>query len=256
VEPHLKKLSELIRTEIVYHTKNPRRVLFDHLPKCAGTTINEYLLSHYPRRLVFRTNGRHPMESVIKFQSLPKNSRYGFHLIIGHLTNRLLDYIHPDIITLTVFREPIDRIISHYFFVRRDQNHYLHDQVSRMNIKLEDYASSGLRNELCNWYTCYFSGFSIEEAEMKPGESVNRAAQHIFNNYSIIGFQHDLPRVIEKLKSEANLYNFFQNPISNKTNGRITIEEVPDKTRKTIAEVNFLDVSLHALLKNKLGEKY
>jgi hypothetical protein len=234
MKPHLKKLSQLIRTQIVYHTKNPRRVLFDHLPKCAGTTINEYLLSHYPKRFIFRTNGRHPMESIMKFQSLPENSRYGFHLIIGHLTNRLLDYIQPDTITLTVFREPIDRIISHYFFVRRDQKHYLHNKVLRMNIKLENYASSGLPNELRNWYTCYFSGFSIEEAEMKPEESVNRAAQQIFSNYNIIGFQDDLPSVIEKLKSEAHLYNSFRNTMSNKTNGRTVIEEVPGKTKKQL----------------------
>jgi len=242
-----------VPNELAYRINKPRRVLFDHLPKCAGSTITEYLEMHYPRRFVFKTNGWPPSESVKAFQSLPEGSRHRYHLVTGHLTHELLDYVHPDTITFTIFREPVDRIVSHYFFVKQDKQHHLHDRVMKSSIQLEDYASSGLSPELRNWYTTHFTGLSIEEVEMEPGESVRRAAQVISERYDIVGFQDDLPAVMHNLSYAAHLYKPFDNQVRNKTIKRIGLGEVPENVRKAIAEVNFLDVKLYALLKARGG---
>lgn len=242
-----------VRTELAYRILTPRRVLFDHLPKCAGTTIISYLELHYPRRLIFRTNVSKSYESISEFQSLPKSSRYNFRLIVGHLANQLLDYVHPDTITLTIFRDPIDRIVSHYFFVKQNKHHYLHEKVLQSNIQLKDYASSGLSTELRNWYTTHFTGLSIEEVEKKPEESVHRALQVISQRFHIIGFQDNLVSVSHKLRNVAHLYKRFANQVINKTKKRITVKEIDENVKNKIAEVNFLDVKLYGLLKARMG---
>lgn len=200
---------KLGRDELAYRIHRPRRVLFDHLPRCAGTTITRYLLMHYPRRFVFGTHNQQPSGSVQAFQSLPQGSRYHYQLIAGHLTNELLDYVHPDTITLTILRDPIDRIVSHYYYIKQQKQHYLHDRVLKSNVQLEDYASSELSPELRNWYTTHFTGLSVEEVEMEPEESVQRAAQVISKRYDIIGFQDDLPAVMHKLRNAV----LYTNPL-------------------------------------------
>jgi len=243
-----------VQENLAYYIHRPRRVLFDHLPKCAGTTIIEFLLKQYPRRLVYNTNYLQHAESVNKFKSLSKKSRYRYHLIVGHLTNDLLDYVHPDTIKMTIFRDPVDRVISYYFFVKQQKQHYLHDRVVKSNMRLEDFASSFLSVEMRNWYTTHFTGLSIEQAESNPKESLRRAVKIISKKYGIIGFQDDLPAVTNKLITSAHLYKKFDNQVLNKTRKRIEIEEVPENTKKTITEVNFLDIKLYALLKTDEGE--
>lgn len=249
---NLKNQIKSVPTEPVFVENNkPRRILFDHLPKCAGTTISDYLLRHYSPEVVFKTYTQQ-FELVKKFQSLPENSRYFYRLIVGHGTDKLIDYVHPDTITLTIFRDPIDRIVSHYFFVKQQKKHYLHERVIKSNLSLEDYASSGLSPELRNYYTTHFSGLSIEEAEMNPEKSLSIAVEKI-ETYDVVGFQENLTAVVNKLKNVANLIEPFENKVINKTGKRIGIKQVSDRAKKTIAEVNSLDVKLYDLLKARIN---
>jgi len=212
--------------------------------------MTRYLEMNYSRRVIFKLDGRQPQKSVKQFQSMPQTMQHRFCLIAGHLAHDLLDYVHQDTITLTVFRDPIDRIISHYYFVKQNRQHYLHKQVARSKISLEDYVSSGLGEELRNWYTIYFSGLSIKEAEMAPEASVQRAFQVISEKYDIVGFQDDLSAVIQRIITAAHLTEPFQNLVQNKTSKRPKLEEVDENVKKSIAGVNFLDVKLYALLRH------
>lgn len=48
-------------------SKQPMKILFDHIPKCVGSTWNMYLQKHYPRRKIFTLNSRNP--NAFKFLS-------------------------------------------------------------------------------------------------------------------------------------------------------------------------------------------
>ena len=251
MKAQLRKITKFsLKKELEYRQKKPLPILFDHLPKCAGMTINEYLLAHYPQRVVFGTNVYQPAKSVQKFKSLPENVRHGYHLIIGHCTHQLLDYVRPDSIKLTVFRDPIERIISHYFFVKENKGHYLHDQIIKSNLQLEDYAVSNLSGELRNFYTAHFTGLPIEQVEQNPEESIALAFKIISEKYDIVGFQDNLPAVIEQLKAKAHLSKPFKNQVLNKTRQKNRPDQISEAVRKTIAQVNSLDVKLYNLLQN------
>jgi len=208
---------------------------------------------HYPRRKIFLTDTRYPSKSVQDFKELSENIRYEYCLIIGHNTHHLLDYVHPDTITLTIFRDPVERIVSHYFYVKQDKENYLHDRVVRSNIALKDYASLDLSKELRNWYTTHFTGLSIEQAEKNPDESVNLAVKIILERYNLIGFQNDLRSVMNRLRESAHLFKPFDNKIYNKTRKRAQLEDISEEARRNIAEVNFLDIRLYNKLQESLS---
>jgi hypothetical protein len=241
-----------VHKELNYLLRRPRRLLFNHVPKCAGSTLTEYLFAHYPERLVFETHGRRPLQSVRHFQALPQAERYRYRLVLGHLAHDLLDYIHPDTLTFTVLRHPLDRLISHYFFVRQDRHHYLHQWVMESDISLSEYITSGRSEELQNWYTTHFSGLPKTEIQHNPDQAIDAALNTILDRYDIIGFQDDIMAVTEQVQTSARLFHPFDGRIDNRTPYRLNLADIHDTVQKTLAQANELDLALYALLREKI----
>lgn len=242
-----------LKKELAYRQHQPLPILFDHLPKCAGTTIIQYLLTQYPRRVSYVTDGRKPSESAKKFKSFSAKSRHGYHLVVGHCTHQLLDYVHPDSIKLTIFRDPVERIISHYFFVRENKRHYLHQKIIKSNLSLEDYATSELSCELRNFYVSHFSDLLVSQINQNPQQSIERAVKVVLERYDVIGFQDDLTSTMNKLQNLAHLSEPFADRIFNKTQKK-AVEKISASTKKAIAQANSLDVELYNRLKTHKAE--
>ncbi|NBB78933.1 MAG: sulfotransferase family 2 domain-containing protein, partial [Verrucomicrobia bacterium] len=153
----IKRVASELRSEYLHvvPSSRSRRILFDHIPKCAGQSLNAYLRRHFPGRKIFHMPGSAPAASVAQFRQLPESQRHAFALISGHLAGYLFDEVHPDSCKITVLREPVDRIVSHYYFVKRTQSHYLHEKVLREGLSLRDYVEQALSHELSNHYTLH-----------------------------------------------------------------------------------------------------
>jgi hypothetical protein len=244
----IKKLYIKLKKEIHYLKSGQASILFDHLPKCGGTTINLYLTNHFPKRYVFRLSGTAPYESVEEFLSFTKKKRWNKKLVYGHAAHDLQGFTHPDTIKITVFREPIDRIISHYFYVKRTENHYLHDLVIKNNIQLIDYCSSNLSDELSNWYVTHFTGLSLVEVENNPEKSIELAFGNIIEMYDLIGFQDSISTFVKVLKYRFSLKVPEQIDEKNKTKNRLQIKDISQDTIDRISESNSLDIQLYSKL--------
>jgi hypothetical protein len=231
----------------------PDRVLFEHLPKCGGTTVTEYLKSQYPRRLVYEIDGRNPTQSIERFQSLSAAERHQYRLVTGHLTDELIELVSPETITLTILRDPVERIVSHYFFVRQDPLHYLHATVVKGGITLEEYARGQLSSELRNWYTTYFSRFSPRDTKDDPEGALAEALRRIHERYDIVGFLDRLPATMAELRGRAHLRQSFPGFRLNRTAGRPASSSIPQATLEIIAAANALDLRLYAALREGGG---
>ena len=51
--------------------------------------------------------------------------RHKYDLIAGIQAQQLIDYAHPECLKISILREPVDRIISHYYFVCQATAHPL-----------------------------------------------------------------------------------------------------------------------------------
>jgi hypothetical protein len=238
---HIKNCLKKIR----YVVSGQKPVLFDHLPKCGGTTVGGFLQSAYPYDTIFRISGTFSLESIDDFKKLSLTQRKKIKLIYGHAADEIIDWANPNSICTTVVRHPVDRMVSHYYFVKRNTKHYLHDKVINENIQLHDYCHLNLSHELENWYVLHFSKLSKIDILKNPDKAVDLAYDYIKKTYHIVGFQNDIPSFIKELKKTANIGLRYVNHYKNKTDNRKSVTEIDENTVNRIIEKNKLDLKLY-----------
>jgi len=251
-----KSINEL-RKEIAYiqKTDRPKRVFFDHIPKCGGSSLKHYLESNYLRRKTKSFYHTDPRSALNDFKNTADSKRHSCQLIIGHYLNTIIDHIHPESIKVTVLREPIDRIISHYYYVKRSPSHYLFEKVTKGKLSISEYVESDLSHELVNFYTTYFSGIPNEDAMLNPEESVDLAIRNISKNYDIIGYLDDFSLLTDSLYEQLKLKYKYKGEVINHSIKRKSTGEIDDSTRASIQQANRLDVDFYNKLRSLTKEK-
>lgn len=124
----------------------PVPLIFLHIPKTAGTTLQDFILSHYkPRGKYFRFTGHEDQASV--FAKLTQTERDEFDVVAGHVHFGVHDTLTRPATYLTMLRDPVERFISHYYHILRHTDHYLHTYVAGRGYSLHEYATAGLNQE-------------------------------------------------------------------------------------------------------------
>jgi hypothetical protein len=220
-----------------------KRLLFDHLPKCGGMTVDKNLIEAYPSELVFTTSGSDPMHTVEIFKTLPQKDRWNFELISGHLTNKLIDYVHPNTRVITMFRHPIDRVVSLFKHATRDKSHYLYDFIKSNKLTIADFETFPTI-EFKNWYVFHFSGWTKKEIDASPRESLEVAYENILTQYKVIGFQDNMELFLNFIEKEFELKLSFKELFENKSPKSELSLDLDEECKSNIVKANALDIEL------------
>lgn len=236
---------------LFFSKTKPKNVLFDHLPKCGGSSLNLYLESNFKEKHIFRIDGSNPYKSVDQFKSFNIKSKRKYRLIRGHLANQLIGIIDQSFLKITMLREPIDRIVSHYYYAKRSKSHYLYAYIHDNDVSLLEYVTSGKSNELQNWYVSHFSGLSFAEVKQNPIIALNLALERINENYDIVGFTDDFHLFTEQLRKKDDFDKPYNNLKVNVTINRHNINDISSEILNPIRELNTLDIELYNTLRDK-----
>ena len=246
------KLLQEVRIELrnQVRSKRPIKLIFDHLPKCGGTSFHNYLEAHYPRKRTFHLKGTGPHQSVQEFRAFSRERRHGFDLVKGHEAHQLLDEVHPDCLAVTVLRDPVDRIISHYAFAKRTPIHYLHAKIHRSGVTLVEFATSSCREfkPLRNWYTTHFTGCSTEPLANHP-DLADEAIEVIRRRYDIVGFLDEFSSFADAVRDRAGLRLHYRGDRLNVSTDRPSVDELEKSELEQIEELHRADIRLYKALK-------
>lgn len=94
--------------------RSPCRIVFTHVPKVAGTTI--------VRRLVSANFDDDDIRQFRGVRDLTLTT-HDFGVLVGHSVYGIHHFIGGDVRYFTMLREPIDRAVSHYFFIQQPPQH-------------------------------------------------------------------------------------------------------------------------------------
>ncbi|MFT6166287.1 MAG: hypothetical protein ACJAV5_000907 [Vicingaceae bacterium] len=215
----------------------------------------------YSPQVTYSLDGVHFEKSLEEFKALSKKDQLRFSLIQGHSADKLIDFTHSNAKILTILRDPIDRIISHYFYIKTYKGHFLHKKIIEDSISLKDYCSLNLSNDLENQYIVHFSKLPLSEIRKNEEAALALALTNITKKYDLIGFQSNLTDFFTAFSEMMKLpkRNINNNKV-NTTSKRLKVEELDEGTLNGIVKYNQLDIlfykKLVAMQKNGVVKKH
>ena len=170
-------------------------VIFIHVPKAAGTTLHRIIetavsavenIYHQWRKIL-----SNPSRSSKKLSPSRKKK---IKMLRGHMPFGLHALLPQNATYITILRHPVERIISHYYYVLRTPEHYLHADVAANKIDLENYVYRGISTELDNGQTRLLSGYlsgAVHNQDIDYGgctrEMLEKAKNNLSNHFSVVG---------------------------------------------------------------------
>jgi hypothetical protein len=235
------------------NTNSGNILIFLHIPKTAGTTLQRIILRQFSRDSVFRINGASVRRSIDQLKGLNGKEKYKIRLVSGHVPFGLHTCLPRPASYITVLRNPVERIISHYYYVLRKPNHYLHKEVISRKLDLFGYVSEEVSSELNNGQTRAVSGAErLCVMNEHPSDSANVleiAKRNIRDHFTAVGI---CERFNESLVLFKRLFGWSNILYARKnvTQERPSVSEIPKQTVRLIERFNELDLELYEHAEN------
>jgi hypothetical protein len=225
------------------------KVCFIHIPKAGGTTLNHILMRNYP---LGRIKTFSPSISPHFDQSDPKALRrklLGYYCIIGHLGFGFTQYLDKNVHLFTMLRKPVDRVVSLYYFIFQDVNHYLHQQFTQDQPTLEEFVRERFTQETSNGQTRQLASLHMKDLnfadKVELGEADLAQAINNLNRCSLVGLvdKFDLFLLLgRKLFGWRDIFYLKRNV----TRKRAGVKDLSAETLRLIEKENELDLQLYS----------
>lgn len=223
-----------------------RNLIFIHVPKTAGTTCHNILRREYRFCQHYQIDGGAVRESLEAFMRLSDKERRAIRILRGHHHFGMHEYLYGDTTYITMLRNPVDRMISFYFYIKRLPSHYLYDRVAGGNMSLHDFVGSGITGELDNEQVRLLSG---HDSDLPYGciskDHLITAKSNVENYFSAVGLQERFDETLLLWRKTLHwLLPPYYQP-QNVTHKRQKVAETPKAVIDTIREVNQFDIQLY-----------
>src|SRR5438552_2491662 len=109
----------------------PRWLIFLHIPRTAGTTFVRILERQYGAGAVLDL-----YDSTVgdRVAALTSGDMEHLRVVAGHFSFGAHRHLPGSCRYVTFLRDPVERVVSHYYFVRRQPEHYLHPAASTLSL--------------------------------------------------------------------------------------------------------------------------
>ena len=231
-------------------------IIFVHIPKTAGRTLEAVLDRQYPQKLTYSIYGYGGSieDNVNTLRDMPDAEKQKLKFVKGHYQFGLHHLLSQNSTYLTFLRNPIKRVISHYNYVSRDSKHPFYKLIHEQGMGLKEYVEQGLSVELNNGQTRLLSGKEHGyEFGNTPEELLTLSIENIENHFSLVGLVERFDEsllLMKKILGYEDIRYVSQN-ISKNSNRKA---EIPAETLAAIEYYNSLDIKLYNYAQEKFQQ--
>lgn len=189
-----------------------KAIIFLHIPKTAGQSVHRYL------QQFFQPDEVCPARENFQLLPFPTAQLQQFRLFSGHLDWSLLDAVHGPRFAFTILRDPIERLLSFYFFLRTRASRMKKEELllpqhqglkAALTLSPDSYfcdAPGHLRqfldNHYDNFYTYYFAGRTFDARQKLKGAMLRNTA---FNEKVLLDLALANMRVLDQVYTTEQL---------------------------------------------------
>ncbi len=222
-------------------------LIFQHIPKTAGTTLSFILTHHFQEQDIYHVRNLKQMNgpaysshfgSTDNFIALHPDERNSFRLIIGHETFGLHRHLNHPVKYITFVRDPVERVISQYCQYRRMIKA---NELDDEQLTLEQFLALN-PHVMNNYQTRNLSG--LDFVSYTPKECYQKTLENIDQYFSFVGI---VERFDESLLLPSKLFDwprvtYIRRNTTTTQDSNINIDPA---TIQKIREANQLDTKLY-----------
>ena len=234
--------------------ESEKSVIFLHIPKVGGTTVNKIIDRQYKPNTIYRVrddDSRHKriQDCVDEFKVLPVAEKEEIEVVMGHMGFGIHNFLPQPSVYITMLRDPVERVISYYYYVLRTSNHYLYQKVTSEKISLEDCIRLGISTELDNSQTRILSASNGDsDSPITFGqcneEMLKRAKKNLQEYFVGVGLVESFDKSLLLFKKLLNWNNIFYIK-RNVTKNRPLKSDFSQETLNIIQNQNEFDLELY-----------
>ena len=211
-----------------------------HIRKCAGTSFRKSLCDYFSDKICLdygdevgsswpsSIQKRKESSELVKKNKKEIINRY--NIIHGHFYKNKYDFLNVEKQYITFMRNPTERILSNYYYLKRKLNRTNPDSliVSKLGFSLEEYIQHPDNRNMQSTY--------LQTSDLKE--------------FEFVGLTEKYQESIEKINSLLNI-NIAAN-VSENVNPMATKEyNVPQSIINLIERYNAQDIELYEIAKNR-----
>ena len=231
--------------------ESPMRIVLDHIPKTGGTTIMEAMAACIGER------GELSASTVTHHSAIAAAGERRF--LGAHFCFYPEERHAPGWFYCTVLREPVDRVLSQYFYYRQFRKQFESGAITdlgvaaALNSDLEQFVAdprSEVKQVCWNGQALHFAS-RVEADPMGLSEKLLLdAAICSLEDYDLVGVYGDLQSFFDACCSNLGLTT-YQLPHLHSTVGRCGIADLPAATRERLYRSNCVDAALYQWAKSR-----
>lgn len=158
-------------------------LIFLHIPKTAGTTLNRIIEWQYDPRLIFTVDPYQIRATVARLATLSEERRSRLRVVRGHLLYGVHECLPQGGSYITMLRDPVKRVLSSYQFILRRPLHPLHRKLKATGNSFEAFLEFTANRQ--NLQTKMLAG--VPHAAPCDEETLAAAKEHATKSFRVVG---------------------------------------------------------------------
>ncbi len=222
--------------------KHAYPLIFMHIPKAGGTSLLQIIRNQY------KPNQISAIKAVGERHTIKVGSR--IKVITGHEVFGSHERI-PNARYFTVVRNPVDRTVSYYNYIKRTPHHFLYERGFDPSMSLDQFLDAKLSTDIDNGQVRFIAGLETPFGSLKQ-QDLQTAKYNIQTHMDIVGLLERMPETISLLASAYN-WKVAEIPQANKTNPAQKTA-LSSETVARIEAINQLDIALYDYVVNRFDD--
>ena len=223
-----------------------KALIFLHIPKTAGTTLNRIIEWQYSPFEIFTMDPYRIRATPERLKRLPERRRRRLRMVRGHMFYGVHECLPQGATYITMLRDPVPRALSAYYFILRRPLNPLHRKVKRDRLGVEDCLR--LFPQRHNLQCRLISG--LKDIATDDERLLGIAKENLVKSFSVVGISE---RFDESLMLIATTFD-WEIPLYKNCKVSKARPQIDPGTVEMIRDHNRLDVELYEFGKGLFEE--